>query len=262
MPLRRRLILLVLGLALALAAGGSVAGCSSDDGQRAVGDPVTEDEAQVLAELLHRNFEEGGADFVVSAPYAEGARLTLTGEIDFLRSVGRAQAVTRYDDGRPDETRTLFFTTDQVWFGEVPGLSEALAAAALPPADYVRRPLRTAAGADGTTSLVDVLARVVLNLSARSADDPRAFTDGSYTWRGQQSIDGRLTALYRLKGGQTVAVSASDELLVQYVTPLQGQGFEVTITLADHGPREIDLPADEETVDAGDIPEIAAELGI
>jgi hypothetical protein len=258
MPSRPRLLLLALGLVLALLAGCSGSGAA----ERAPGDPVTEDEARVLAELLHRNFEEGGADFVVSAPYAEGARLTLTGEIDFLRSVGRAQAVTRYDDGRPDEARTLFFTTEQIWFGEVPGLAEALAGAQLPPADYVRRPLRTTAAADGTTSLVDVLARVVLNLSSRTGDDPRAFTDGSYTWRGQRSIDGRLTSLYRLKGGQTVAVSASSELLVQYVTALQGQGFEVTITLADHGPREIDLPADEQTVDAGDIPEIAAELGI
>jgi hypothetical protein len=258
MPFRPRVLLLALGLVVTL-----VTGCSgSADDDRSPGDPVTEDEAAVLAELLHRNFEEGGADFVVSAPYAEGAVLTFTGEVDFARSIGRAQAVTRYDDGRPDETRTLFFTTEQMWFGDVPGLPEALAAAGGPAADYLRRPLNTGAGAEGTTSLVDVLVRVVLNLSARSGDDPRAFTDGSYVWQGQQSIDGRLTSLYRLKGGQTVAVSPSDELLVQYVTPLQGQAFDVTITLSDHGEREIDLPADEETVAAADYPEIAAELGV
>jgi hypothetical protein len=256
MPARRRLLLLALGLVLAL-----VAGCSGGSGERAPGDPVTRDEAEVLAELLHRNFTSGGADFVLTAPYAEGTVLTLTGEVDFRRSIASATAVTTYSDGRADDERTLFFTPRDLWFGDVPGLAEALREAGAPAAPWIRRPVSTS-GAEGTASLLDVLSQLVLNLSARSGDDPRAFTRGGYTWQGQRSIDGQLSSLYRLQGGQIVAVSAADKTLLQYTTPLQGQDFEVTITLADHGERPIEVPSDDETVNAADYPQVAEELGL
>ena len=255
MPSRRRPLLPVLGLVVAL-----LAGCSDTSAERQPGQQVSTQEAAVLAELLHRNFERGGADFVETAPYGEGAVLTLTGEVDFVRSIGRAQAVTSFEDGRPDETRTVFFTTDSLWFGDVPGLAEALAARGLPPATYVKRSMVTTAA--GVASLTDVLAQLVLNLSARAGDDPKAFLDGHYTWQGQRSIDGRLTSVFALSGGKTVAVSTSDKLLVQYVTPLPDQDFEVTITLSDHGDREIDLPPADQTVDAATQPELAAEIGV
>jgi len=256
MPSRLRSLLLALGLVLAL-----LAGCSdSSAADRNVGDKVTRDEADVLAELLHQDFKRGGADFVESAPYGDGAVLTLTGEVDFVRSIGRAQAVTTFKDGRPDETRTLFFTPTDIWFGDVPGLPQALAARSLPDVTYVRRPMVTSA--EGTASLVDVLAQLVLNLSARAGDDPRAFLSGDYTWQGQRSIDGHLASLYSLTGGKTVAVSASDGLLLQYVTPLPDQNFEVTITLSHHGERTIDVPAAEDTLNAADQPEIAAQVGV
>jgi len=256
MPSRPRSLLLALGLVLAL-----LTGCSdSSAADRNPGDKVTRAEANVLAELLHQDFEHGGADFVVSAPYGDGAVLTLTGQIDFVRSIGHAQAVTNFADERPDDTRDIFFTPDSLWFGGVPGLAEALAAHGLPAAAYMERPMATSA--EGSSSLVDVLAQLVLNLSARAGDDPRAFLNGSYTWQGQRSIDGQLAAVYSLSGGQTVAVSASDKLLLQYVTPLPDQDFEVTITLSEHGDRSIQLPTPDQTVNAADQPEVAAQLGV
>ena len=255
----RRPALLVLSLLVLLAL---VAGCSSGDADdRTPGDPVTQAEADVLAGVLHRNFEAGGADFVVTAPYAEGAVLTLTGEVDFPRGTGRAQAVTEYTDGRPAETRSLCFTGSDLWCGDVPGLAEALTAAGLPEAGYVRRPI---AGSDEavTASLVDVLVQMVPRLSARAEDDPRSFTENGYSWQGSSSVDGQLAALYRTGGGATIAVGADEQLLLQYVTRLPDQEFDVTITLADHGAREIELPADEESLDATAHPEVAADLGV
>jgi len=257
---RTRSLLLALGLVLGLLTT-LLAGCSdSSAADRNPGDEITRGEADVLAELLHRNYELGGADFVETAPYGDGAVLTLTGEIDFSRSIGSAQAVTRFEDGRPDETRTLFFTTDDLWFGDVPGLSDALAARGLPDAAYMKRPMTTSA--EGTASLVDVMAQLVLNLSARTGDDPRAFLTGDYTWQGQRSLDGQLASVYGLSGGKRVAVSASDETMLQYETPLPDQDFEVTITLSDHGERTITLPSAEETVNAADQPEVAAQVGV
>jgi len=255
MPSRRRPLLLVLGLVLTL-----LAGCSGSAAtERTPGDPVSRDEAAVLAELLHRDFERGGADFVETAPYGDGTVLTLTGEVDFARSIGRARAVTTYPAGRPTETRTLFFTPQAIWFGDVPGLADALTAAGLPQAGYVRR---NVGAASGTASLVDVLVQLLFRLSARSGDDPRSFLSGAYTWQGQRSVDGRPASVYALSGGKTVAVGVSDRLLLEYVKPLPDQDFQVTITLADHGPRQIQLPGDEETVDAAQHPQIAQQLGV
>jgi hypothetical protein len=235
-----------------------LAGCSDDTAaDRRPGDPVSSAEAEVLAQVLHADLEAGGADFEVSAPFAESAVLTLTGEVDFSRSTGRAQAVTTYGNGQPEETRTLFFTATDLWQGEVPGLAEALSAAGLPPAGYARRPI-AATDATGTASLLDVLVQMVTRLSARSADDPRSFQ--AYTWSGTESVNGELASVFRSGTGAEIAVAGESKLLVQYVTPLQD--FTVTITLADHGQREITLPAEGDTVDTTAHPEIAAAVGL
>ncbi|WP_116452055.1 hypothetical protein [Blastococcus litoris] len=257
MPSRARRLLLAAGLGLTLTTG-----CTSDAGVRATGDAVTEEEAGVLAALLQRNEQRGGADFVVTAPYGEHELLTLTGTVDFREDVGRAQAVTSFDDGRPDDVRTLFFTPDEVWVGDVPGLTDALAGAGTPAVSYLRRPTTSGTEADGAALLVDVLTEVLLNLSARSDDDPRAFLDGDWTWQGQRSIDSRLATLFGAPGGRTIAVDASEDLLTQFVTTVADAGFDVTITLSDHGIRRIDLPAEEETADAAEHADVAALLGI
>lgn len=251
-------LLLVLGTTLSLAL---VAGCTADATEdRRPGDRITAAEAATLADLLTRNHERGGADFVVTAPYSDGAMLTLTGEVDFRRSIGRAQAVTSFGEGRED-TRTLFFTPEHVWTGDVPGLTDALATDGAPDASYLRRPVSTSETAEEAL-LVDVVVELLLNLSAGTADQPEAFLGGGYHWLGHRSIDSRLTSVFSLHDGRTVAVSAAGDLLTQYVTPLPGTDVDVTVTLSDHGPRRLDLPAEEETAEAGDHPGVAAGFGI
>jgi hypothetical protein len=103
---------------------------------------------------------------------------------------------------------------------------------------------------------------LLLNLSSPTADDPRAFLDGGYTWQGQRSIDSHLATLFGMPGGRTVAVSASDDLLTQFATTLGDAALDVTITLSEHGMRPIELPAEEETADAAQHAAVAAALGI
>lgn len=256
MPPRARALVLALTAAL----GPALAGCSSDDGPRRPGEPVTRAESGVLADLLLRNFQRGGADFVVTAPYGETAVLTLTGELDFRKSVGRAEAVTSFGDARADDVRTLYFTPDEVWVGDLPGLAEALADDGADGAGYLRRPLADGTD-DGDPPLADVLVQVLLHLGAQSADDARAFLADDYTWQGQRSIDSRLASLFGLREGRTVAVSAADDLLVQYETPLTDD-IDVTVTLSEHGRRQVDLPPEEETALLADHPEVAAALGL
>ena len=86
MPRRRRP---PLAAGVLLAVLPVLAGCSDDAADRRAGDEVTADEAEVLAGLLARNTDEGGADFVATAPFGEDSLLTLTGEIDYADAVGR-----------------------------------------------------------------------------------------------------------------------------------------------------------------------------
>jgi hypothetical protein len=257
---RRSPLLLALGVAFSLTLTASACSTAGSEDRRP-GDRVTEAEAQTLARLLYRNHQRGGADFVVTAPYSDEAVLTLTGEIDFRRSVGRAQLVTSFSEGREDDTRTLFFTPEHVWLGDVPGLADALTAAGTAGAAYLRRPVTT--GGPGTEPLLlDVLIELLLNLSAGTADEPDAFLGGGYAWLGQRSIDSQLTSLFSLHEGRTVAVTASGDLLTQFVTPLPGTDVDVTVTLSDHGSRRFDLPADEETAEAAEHPGVAAGFGV
>ena len=114
--------------------------------------------------------------------------------------------MTSFGDDRPDDTRTLFFTAEDVWFGDVPGLAEALAGAGAGAA-YLRRPVTD--GGEDAPLLVDVLVELLLNLSAARRPTTRGPSSTAATrWEGQRSIDSRLTSLFGLPGGRTVAVGA------------------------------------------------------
>ena len=244
-------------VAAALVAALLAAGCTTG-GDREAGAPVTAEEADALARLLQRNHQRGGAGFVATAPYAGDAVLTVTGDVDFRRSVGRARVTTSLDDGRPERSAEVAFTADEVWVGELPGLAEGLAEAGVPEARWLRRPL----GPDGTAPLLDVVLRVVLNLGRAPADDPRSFLERGWTWQGRRSIDSRLSAVFADPRGRTVAVDAAEDLLLQYAAPLPGETVEVTVTLTDHGRRSVVLPDGASSAAAADHPELAARLGL
>ena len=253
--MRPRLLLPALALTV-----GLLGGCATEV-DRHPGDPVTRQDAATLAGLLHGNLTHGGAAFVVTAPYGDDVVLTLTGQVDFRDQIGTAAAVTSFGGTRPDDTRTIVFTDEELWVGDLPGLPEAMAAAGLPERAFLHRSLL--AGEEGATPpLLDALIEVLLDLSAPTADEPRSFVGAGYTWQGQRSIDSRLTSLYGLPDGRTVAVSASDDLLTQYATPLADGAIEVTVTLSDHAPKTIAVPAPEQTVEAADHPGLAAAFGM
>jgi hypothetical protein len=127
----------------------------------------------------------------------------------------------------------------------------------VPGALYVHRALIHGAE-QAAPPLVDAVLEVLLNLSARTADEPRSFIGGGYTWQGQRSIDSRLTSLFALRDGRTVAVDASDDLLTQFVTPMADEKHDVTVTLSDHRPRTLETPGPAQSAEAAGHPDLAA----
>ncbi|MDQ3732994.1 MAG: hypothetical protein M3400_03165 [Actinomycetota bacterium] len=229
--------------------------CAEENPDRQIGDPITETEAETLAELLNRNFTAGGAAFKVVAPYAENTTFTYSGVMDFTTSTGSGTAVTDYSGLQPSESRILYFTTDEVTFGDVPGLTDAMAAVGVPGVNFMRRQIFP--GQD----LIDTILALLPRLAASEPDNPAAYLERDYTFQGQTTIDGQFAALFSF-GQAQVAVGADDKMMLQYVTTLPNSEVRVTITLTDHGPQTVTAPPPEQTVAATDYPQVRVQVGV
>lgn len=246
-----------LAVLIALVTLFGVTACVKENADRQIGDPITEGEAETLAGLLNRNFTQGGASFRASVPYAEATVFTYTGTIDFTTGTGTGTAVTDYNEVQPTESRSLYFSTDNVTFGDVPGLTDAMTAIGVPGIAFMTRQLFPFG-----QELIDSVVTLLPRLSARVPDDnPQSYLERDYTFQGQTTIDGELAGLFSF-GSATVAVGVDDQELLQYVTSLPDAGAEITITLTDHGPKTVDPPPAEQTVSAADYPDVAGAVGV
>ncbi len=232
-----------------------LAGCVEENGERQIGDPITEGEADILAGLLNRNFTEGGVAFRAVSRYAENSTFTYTGTLDFTTGTGTGIAVTDYNGQQPAESRSLYFTTDEVTFGDVPNLTESMAAAGVPGVNFMRRQIQAG------QALIDTVAALLPRLAADEPDNAAAYLERDYTFQGQTTIDGQLAALFSF-GQAQVAVGVNEKLMLQYVTTLPNSAIQVTVTLSDHGPQTVEAPPADQTVSATDYPDVAASVGV
>lgn len=229
--------------------------CAEESPERQIGDPITQGEAETLAGLLNRNFTAGGAAFKVVAPYAENTTFTYTGMLNFTTSTGTGTAVTDYSGLQPSESRLLYFSTDEITFGDVPGLTDAMAAVGVPGINFMRRQIIP--GQD----LIDTIVALLPRLSATEPDNAAAYLERDYTFQGQTTIDGQFAALFSF-GQAQVAVGADEKLMLQYVTTLPNSEIRVTITLSDHGPHTVPAPPADQTVAATDYPQVRVQVGV
>lgn len=244
------------GLGVALVAAILLTGCTDDNpnANRPPGDEITVTEAQVLSEVLHRNVQKGGADVKVTAQYAEEALLTMTGSVDFTTRTGTLDTVTTYTNGQPEEVRTLYFTADRVLVGNLPGLTEAMAAGGREGVQYLRSDL------DQAGRLVDNIIGMLTRLAADQPDDPDNLIAAGYRWQGAGRIDSVLTNTFS-SGTATISIGVEDRLLHQFAAPPLNSTFPVRITLTNHGEREIDFPPEDQIADTSAYPQIAAQFG-
>lgn len=247
------------GVVAVLGATLLLTGCSENEdptANRAPGDAISEEEAQVLADVLNRNFIRGGADVRITAPYSPEATLTLTGEIDFTTGEGTLDSLTVFSDGQPDEVRTVFFTSDRILVGNLPGFAAAMGEAGRPDAVYLRT------GLDGGGRLIDNIIGMLQRLAAPEPDDPDNLVAAGYTWQGGGRIDSTLISTFATGSGTArISIGAADHLLRQFVSPPPGGDFPVSINLTAHGTRSIDFPSEEQIADASAYPEVAAQFG-
>lgn len=230
-----------------MSACGGDSSASDDPRVPVVGTPLTMEQAQTLAEVLHDNYDGEGATFSVSARLADGSALRLDGEVDFVDHVGQAQVQANGVEAPVTEV----VWTESAVLERRPTLDAQLAAAGFAAARFVARP------PDPTGRDLDAMLGVITGLASTRDDNALLVgqQEGSAWLRtdvvrdvpvdvmryGERSIywlDSVTGALLRFEGNS----AAGDRPFV--------------VDLLAAGPRDIAGPAAVAVVDIDDVREI------
>lgn len=208
------------------------------------GRKATPEQASALADVLTRNHDLGGADFEVTIEYGV-AIIKVVGQVDFAGHVGSA-TVSASTEAPPV----------QIVFGQnivvekIDSLASTLEAANLPPANWMRRPLRT------STSPLDIVLAIVLSASATQRDNPVLLLQDGLRFVGTKNIDG-VTCQGLTRGSATYWVG-DDGLLHRLEARLVSTKSIADISFTNHGPRKIDEPSQTDVVDRSEVEGLVA----
>jgi hypothetical protein len=133
-------------------------GAESETTERA----LTADEAALLAEIQFRNFEIGGADFIVNAAFTElGDSITMSGSIDWVNHLGQATVAASGQEAGIDE---VMWSSNEVLESR-PAMTQMLAAIDLPSVRFIARP------PDSERRLLDRTIGILVSLASTERDN-------------------------------------------------------------------------------------------
>jgi hypothetical protein len=228
---RAALALLLAGCCCALA----VAGCgdSSDSGGASTaattataaaaaaesGRPVSDEQALVLARMLQRNWQLGGARVSGTIP-VHGATVELTGRVDFR--AGRGELTLTDPQG---QMRRYAWTRSVVLAQAAPGSREWVRQAPDPDRDAVHAAIR------------------LLNLlSAETIDNTTNIKDQDARFLRRETLDGRAVDVYRYGADGATTYWVGDDGLLRQIEAVFPDDSVMTFALADHRPVRVRLP--------------------
>lgn len=215
--------------------------------------PLSRDQATVMADLLYRNYESGGADFTLSTVAGPGGgTITVSGEVDWTHHRGHASVNSSAPGTAPV---TEVWWNEQAVFERRPALDEKLFAEglALSPA-VIGRPV------DIDHRRMDQLIAILVGLAATQPDNAEliAQAEGSAFLRDDMlrgvNIEvlryGERTIYWVDKvTGEMVRFEGSDE---------SGQ-YPVVIDIFDRGEREITSDPNLTMLDISEVPEMIVD---
>jgi hypothetical protein len=272
-------------ICLLMSAGSlTLVGCTSDKPPVTVaaaatttsipaGTKLTVGQATKLSRLFFVNRDKGGADVNVQVPYGIGSSITIIGQVDWKKHVGRAEIRVVTDDGKVVDT-------SKVWWGNVQdpqrgfvvsslkGLTKEMETAGRSGVNYVARPF-------SDKSPVDLILRYLDALSAEQPENPlllRQDKKTGYLGAEQLELVGQGKTVTDPPTKTTVStdiirfgrsrywIDTKTSELVQVAAPLAGLRSPTVYSFTNRGEKTIVFPQNAEVVDAADIPEIYAQL--
>jgi len=219
---------------------------------------ITREQASVLADVLVKNNDLGGADVTATVPYGV-ATFTMTGTIDWANHLGRVTVSTEVSTEVNAKATTSFdiaFTGDTV-YEQVDGLADALAATDRTPAGWVVRSL------DPSTSPLDVVLSLLNTSTSIQRDNPVLLISNGTTYLGSATLDGVNDGVEtdRFESGRTnFWVGHDDGRLYRESADLDATDSTAVIDFSNHGPRTIELPAATDTVAIDEVADLYRRL--
>ena len=123
---------------------------------------LSADEAALLAEIQIRNFEIGGADFIVNAAFTElGDSISMTGSTDWVNHLGQATVAA---SGQESGIEEVMWSSNEVLESR-PAMTQMLAAINLPNVRFIARP------PDSERRLLDRVIGILVSLASTERDN-------------------------------------------------------------------------------------------
>ncbi len=199
-----------------------LAACADDDPQ-----PLTDDQAAALSQVLVRNFDAGGAEFAASVPYGVDARLEFDGIIDWIDHGGLGELTTTVD-GSPTERTEIAWTETEVAVRPTGAADDA----------WTLRP----ADADGVP--LDRVIALMVASAGPERDNPLLVAQSDARWLRTDRIDLDGTNVdvdvFDSGGRLEFWVGIDDGLLYRLAADIDGFDGITTIDFRDHGPVQLE----------------------
>ncbi len=226
---------------LAAACGGNDGGAEAD---AAGPEPLTADQQNRLAGVLVDNLESGGAAFVASVRTPAGETMTLTGEVDWVDHVGRADVIAT---GPEADLVEVTWTIDAI-LERRPSLSAALLGEGGIVVDHIARSPAPA------TRSVDRVVALIAALAGERRDNPLLIgaAEGS-AYLGTATVGGREAEVLRYGQENRYSLDVESGELVRFEQPPTADRDAIVIDFTDRGERSIALPAPEVVVTAASL---------
>jgi hypothetical protein len=245
MPMRRLLAPLALSACLlsSLAACDSTPTTPTSTTFKEVG--LNPDRAAVLAGLLKKNFDAGGATVYAVVPYGSAATFKISGNIDYVK--GTAAATLRSEVvGQPAVETKLFWTADLV-AEELEGLTAAMEARGRPGVKYLARPLTK-------NSAQDIVLQFIIKTASAQAENPQLLQQGDTGYLGPSKLGETAVDIYRFQKSQYFVNSADGELMRIAAQLNIAQGTTI-VDFVSHGSVTVSSPLRSEVIDSTEVPE-------
>lgn len=195
------------------------------------GPSLTTAQASMLARILLKNHEAGGAKFDGEVQFGTAATFRLKGVVDWKNAVGRIELTTKRSDNVEVPVQTILWGGSSV-FLSAPGLTEALAARGHPGIAFLQRPVSI------RTNPLDQVITLIASFSSARAENPLLLRQGDTSFGGVGTVRGR--PIQKLRFGRSTYSVADDGFAYQIDTRFVSIDGPIVIVFTDHGPKTLD----------------------